>query len=240
MLTSVNDWNTQWEKWFTRYAQGNPRLGKWLGTTYPAAEGKILEIGAGSARDSRFLASTAQSVTCVDFSPEVVRLLVNSQPPENMTFFQADAANLPFPERAFDVTFHKGVWVLFSDNAILKSFLREQLRVTNRVALAIVQNARNTARVAETQARAAEDPLFNIRFFDPAELADLGRDVVADMGIHAKLRIVKYGNPSLSQYLAPLGALGDWFAAKLYALLPWSCVECVVLEIDRPEAVNAK
>ena len=231
MLRSAEEWNSQWRKWFDRYSQGNPRLGKWLRASYAVRRANTLEIGAGSGRESLFLSAVADSVTCADFAPEAVELLKNSGLPPNMQAVRADAARLPFHDEAFDLTFHKGVWVLFSENALLSAFLREQLRVTKRIALAIVQNSRNRTQVAEAHARALTDPLFNIRFFDPDELSDIARDVVFGIGRKATIRVVKYGNPSLSRYLGFLGSCGEWLCAKSYRFLPWRCVECAVLEI---------
>jgi SAM-dependent methyltransferase len=231
ILRSEDDWNNQWTKWFTRYSKGNPRLGKWLSSLYSLSGATILEIGAGSGRESRFLAAIAKSVTCVDFAPEAVNLLSNSNPPPNMKALVADAAKLPFPERAFDVSFHKGVWVLFPEDHKLELLLKEQLRVTNGTVLAIVQNARNSKQVREARIKSTSDPLFRIRFFDPAELKALGSRVVDELGIAASVRVLKYGNPSMSKLLTPLGAVGDWIAAKVYRFLPWTYVECAVLEI---------
>jgi len=35
----------------------------------------------------------------------------------------------------------------------------------------------------------------------------------------------------MSKLLTPLGAVGDWIAAKVYRFLTWTYVECAVLEI---------
>jgi SAM-dependent methyltransferase len=233
LLNSKEEWNSQWKKWFARYSKGNPRLGKWLVEKYPILESKTLEIGAGSGRESLYLASFAKSVTCVDFAPEAVSLLKNSGLPENVSALQADASNLPFPDLNFDLTFHKGVWVLFSDNLRIQDFLREQLRVTNKIALAIVQNSLNTRQVKEAKEKAKSDPLFNIRFFDPQELEDIGETVIRELGDKFRIRVLKYGNPNLSKRLAWLGRFGEIMSSKIYKYLPWSCIECAVLEISR-------
>jgi len=232
MLCSAEEWNGQWRRWFDCYSKGNPRLGKWLRASYNFSGAKTLEIGAGSGRESLFLSAVANHVTCVDFAPEAVELLIGSGLPENMGALQADAASLPFSNNAFDFTFHKGVWILFADNARVTAMLREQLRVTKRIALAIVQNSRNETQVALARERALNDPLFNIRFFDPEEMRQLAEDVISRTSNKATVRVLKYGNPRLSRHLGFLGPFGEWLCARIYRFLPWSCIECVVLEID--------
>ena len=231
MLKSPDEWDSQWETWFHRYSQGNPRLGKWLLSNYSITNENILEIGAGSGRESRFLSQKVKSVTCVDFAPHAVRLLANSSLPGNMHVLMADAANLPFPDKYFDLTFHKGFWILFDSNAKLEILLHEQLRVTRHISLAIVQNGLNDRQVREAGTKAQKDPLFRFRFFIPSEINSLACKIVTEHGIRAHIQILKYGAPSLSRFLLPLGALGDRFAVKIYKFLPWKFVECAVLQI---------
>jgi SAM-dependent methyltransferase len=231
MLQSPEDWSFQWDKWFHCYSQGNPRLGKWLASKYAVTNATILEIGAGSGRESRYLSHSAKSVTCADFAPSAVRLLANSNLPSNMNVVEADAGNLPFSNKSFELTFHKGFWILFDNNEKLEQLLLEQLRVTRNVTLAIVQNGLNLKQVREAKAMAQNDPLFHFRFFIPHKIKNLAFKVVSEYGINAKIQILKYGSPSLSRALLPLGALGDKLAVKFYAFLPWSMVECAALEI---------
>jgi hypothetical protein len=233
MLKSPEAWNLQWEKWFLRYSQGNPRFGKWLSSRYAVSKATILEIGAGSGRESRFLSTEAKSVTCVDYSPSAVRLLANHKLPANMNVLNANAANLPFGDQYFDLTFHKGFWILFDSDAELELLLREQLRVSRKITLAAVQNGLNIKQVQDAGAKAEADPLFRFRFFIPSEIDSLARKVVSDLGIDAHIQILKYGAPSLSRTFSPLGVLGDKFVNKIYKFLPWSFVECVVLEITK-------
>ena len=230
-LQSEEEWNNEWLKWFVRYSSGNPRLGKWISSTYRVAGAEILEIGAGSARESRFLAARAKCVNCVDFSPAAINLLTKSRLPENMKVLVADASVLPFPEKAFDLSFHKGVWVLFNEDEKLELFLEEQLRVTKGVVLAIVQNARNFKQVKEADLRSVSDPLFRIRFFDPDELKNLAKKVLKKSCVSASVRVLKYGNPRLSKIFSPFGVFGDWIVSKIYRFIPWKFVECGVLEI---------
>lgn len=231
-LDSPSQWDREWRKWFVQYSQGNPRLGKWLHSQYRIRQARTLEIGAGSGRESRYLSRYADTVTCVDFAQEAVNLLSTSNLPENMKALKADARALPFQDQSFDITFHKGVWILFGDDSMVEELLRDQLRVTRKLALAIVQNALNIKQVRDAQKRAMSDPLFRIRFFTPSELLKIAESVIAASGIKAAIRVKKYGSPSLSRYFACLGPFGEWFINRAYAFLPWKKIECVVLEIE--------
>ncbi|NCA26499.1 MAG: class I SAM-dependent methyltransferase [Methylophilaceae bacterium] len=231
VLKSPEDWNIQWNKWFGSYSKGNPRLGKWLHLSYPLKQSTVLEIGAGSGRESRYLATIARSVTCVDFSPDAVNHLSASGLPPNMVSLQANAMCLPFKDACFDLTFHKGVWILFSNDQEIILLLREQLRVTRNLALAVVQNALNKKQIREAEVKARTDPLFRFRFFSPYELQLIAERALLSTDIKTKIRIRKYGSPILSQWLSPLGELGKRIAAKVYCCLPWSQIECAVLEI---------
>lgn len=213
------------------YSQGNPRLGKWIVSRYKLIGLNTLEIGAGSGRESKFISKMTSSSTCVDFSPKAIELLKTSKLPPNMNVVQADAFMLPFPDAHFDVTFHKGVWVLFDNDLDIVKMLDEQIRITKSIALAVVQNARNSKQVRDAAIRSSEDPLFKIRFFDPAELLEIGYKSISKLSINARVKVLKYGNPSISKKLYPLGQTGDFISSKVYNLLPWANVECAVLEI---------
>lgn len=229
-LQAPESWDGEWGKWFARYSQGSPRLGTWIASRYPLKGRSTLEIGAGSGRESRFLARTAESVTCADFAPEAVRLLTASMLPPNMKSVHADAFHLPFPDNSFDLTFHKGVWILFLKNKDLELLLQEQLRVTRWCALAATQNAMNAPQVSYARKQAELDPLFQIRFFYPRELHNLAQAVLGSIPRKATYQVLKYGAPTLSKRLGG-GRIASFLVNASYPLLPWSWVECAVLEI---------
>jgi ubiquinone/menaquinone biosynthesis C-methylase UbiE len=229
-LRTPSEWNAEWQKWFAIYSKGNPRLGKWIKASYPIHNARILEIAAGSGRESRYLAKYSKEATCVDFSPEAVFHLGKSGLPNNMSVAQADAFELNFPDQHFDLTFHKGFWILFSENSDIEKLLAEQFRVTKKTMLAIVQNGLNLKQVAEAHKKAEYDPLFMFRFFEPNELLNLSKKT---LGEKASVRIRKYGMPSLSKRISFLGSSIESLETRIYSLLPWTNIECAVLEIQR-------
>lgn len=232
-LTSKDQWNMEWEKWYEKYAKGYPRVGKWIEAAYFIRGLDILEIAAGSSRESIYLANKANRVVSADFSDGVINAIQCNNPPNNLTATMQDAFNLTFPSKSFNMTFHKGFWIYFEDDDIGKLCL-EQLRVTKSFMLAFVHNARNK-RMVEMFAKKGEfDPLFQVRFFDPYEIAELVRNAISKSDRLCKVRIRKYGGCNwLFKYrLTPvLEKIRDQIAPSVYNIMPWSNVEYVAVEI---------
>jgi len=61
----------------------------------------LLEIGAGHGRDSLFFQEQGITVTCIDLSPEMVRLCQQ----KGLTAFAIDMVNLEFEQSSFDAVF---------------------------------------------------------------------------------------------------------------------------------------
>ncbi len=66
----------------------------------PKAGEKILDIAAGTGTSSVALAKTGADVTAADFSPGMIEVGRRKHP--SITFVEADAMNLPFPDNEFD------------------------------------------------------------------------------------------------------------------------------------------
>ncbi len=241
-LTRKEEWDKEWQKWYARYSKGFPRIGTWIEINYPLAGLEILEIGAGSARESMYLARRAKSVTCTDFSESVIKSIRSSNPPRNVIATPKDAFQLGFPSQSFDITFHKGFWILFEDQDIARLF-REQLRVTTGLLLALVHNSRNKHMVEDFACRGQEDPLFQVRFFDPAVLSSFLLKEMSAAGYSGKIRVRKFGGVNwLFKYRLPsiLSSIRNRLASMLYQLLPWSHVESIVIEIRLTKSQPAR
>jgi SAM-dependent methyltransferase len=92
---------------------------------------RVLEVGAGTGRDSVELAARGAEVWTLDYSEESLRILrevsaarVPSQ--EHLGIVSGDARALPFRNDSFDVVFHQGLLEHFRDPLAL---LRENHRV---------------------------------------------------------------------------------------------------------------
>jgi SAM-dependent methyltransferase len=85
----------------------------------------VLEVGAGTGRDSLALARAGARVIAFDYSDQSLRL-IGSIAGEEMDVVCGDALALPFAEASFDVVFHQG---------LLEHFRRPQdlLRENHRV-----------------------------------------------------------------------------------------------------------
>ncbi|MDP6418740.1 MAG: class I SAM-dependent methyltransferase [Candidatus Krumholzibacteria bacterium] len=87
---------------------------------------RILEVGAGSGRDSRLLASRGALVSVLDYSLPALNSSLGGRAPEGIQAIRADALQLPFQNNSFDVVFHQGLLEHFRDPVPL---LKENVRV---------------------------------------------------------------------------------------------------------------
>lgn len=78
---------------------------------------KSLEVGAGSGRLSRFLAKRGYRTTCLDFSPQALKLAKKYYDAANLKgeFIEGEAENMPFNDGEFDVVFSTGLLEHFED-----------------------------------------------------------------------------------------------------------------------------
>jgi len=81
--------------------------------------GKIstLEVGSGSGRLSCFLASHGYHTTCLDYSPNALRVAKNNYrlTKNEGNFIMADAERLPFSDSSFDAVLSTGLLEHFAD-----------------------------------------------------------------------------------------------------------------------------
>lgn len=227
-------WDDEWKKWYTRYSTGYPRLAAWLELQGINKEMTALEIGAGSARESRRLALSVKRITSIDFSQDVVSRILSEPMPVNFHCLQMDAFNLKFEDKSFDLTFHKGFWSLFDDEGIVR-LLKEQARVTKRRMIIAVHNKANARMRSRFSTLARSDELYNVRFFDKAELRKLVNEVCGQMVPCHKLTLRKFGGANwMFSKRVPVRFVRarDRVASSLYACLPWARVESIVLDIE--------
>jgi SAM-dependent methyltransferase len=103
----------------------------------PVAGKRVLEVGAGSGRDSVTLAAQGARAVILDYSVpslEVARDVARREG-RDVLLVRADALRLPFREGTFDVVFHQGLLEHFRDPVPL---LRENVRVLGPDALLLV------------------------------------------------------------------------------------------------------
>ncbi len=89
---------------------------------------KVLEVGAGSGRDSFRLAAAGAAVYVLDYSTRSLAIVqnLNRTSPAPVHAIQADALHIPMADNSLDIIFHQGLLEHFRDPLPL---LREQYRV---------------------------------------------------------------------------------------------------------------
>lgn len=96
---------------------------------------KILEVGAGTARDSITLSRLGADVYILDYSRESLRLARASMTGHPVTLLRADACHCPVSAEQFDIVFHQGLLEHFRSPYAL---LRENYRVLRKGGLLVV------------------------------------------------------------------------------------------------------
>jgi SAM-dependent methyltransferase len=97
----------------------------------------VLEVGAGSGRDSLVLAREGAITIVLDYSPASLGLVQQQARAQQLPvhLVRADALAMPFRDGAIDVVFHQGLLEHFRDP---RPLLRENARITRRGGRVIV------------------------------------------------------------------------------------------------------
>jgi SAM-dependent methyltransferase len=98
---------------------------------------RVLEVGAGSGRDSLALAREGAIAIVLDYSPASLILVQQQARAQQLPIHlvRADALAMPFRDGAIDIVFHQGLLEHFRDP---RPLLRENARVTRRGGRVIV------------------------------------------------------------------------------------------------------
>ncbi len=88
---------------------------------------KVLEVGAGTGRDSVLIASRGAKVYALDNSQEALNLMRTSLE-KSIDIVCGDALDLPFADESFDIVFHQGLLEHFKHPSKLLDENRRVLR----------------------------------------------------------------------------------------------------------------
>jgi SAM-dependent methyltransferase len=102
---------------------------------------RILEVGAGSGRDSIELARRGASVTVLDYVPSSLDVVALNAQEAGVTLHLVcgDGTNMPFPDGTFDVVFHQGLMEHFRDPLPLVRDNRRVLKTGGHVVIDVPQ-----------------------------------------------------------------------------------------------------
>jgi ubiquinone/menaquinone biosynthesis C-methylase UbiE len=240
-LQDKNFWENAWPRYIDAYlATTASRAGIFIHSQLGSQITNVLEIAAGSSRDSLYLAMNGYQATASDFDAKTINYL--KERIGSISGFElqtADAFELPFNDKHFDLVFHNGFFVLFNENEKLISLLKEQERVSRRYILIIVHNKLNEKLLKIFKKKSQSDDLYNIRFFSSHEILE----IVQKSGINYKsIRVLKFGSIGrlgidYVAYNSPLNSVisksfSEKWVPKLYQLQSWNRTERVALVIE--------
>lgn len=227
------NWSETWSKYFAAYYQAVPRAGIWISNRFQLREKKLLEIGAGSCRDTVFLLQNGFRAIATDACEEVIYRAQKLYPQFQPMLRCENAFSLSFEPEFFYLSFSNGFFGLFDDTDIVR-LLRGQARVTQKYVVALVHNKCNVRLVENFKDKAIYDPLYNIRFFSPTELLNIVRR--ADLSF-SSVTVEKFGCPIdrlyvITERLPFFRPFVHWLVPRLYRFQPWSWVERCALLIE--------
>jgi ubiquinone/menaquinone biosynthesis C-methylase UbiE len=231
-------WPSLWRRHLDTYLAKPPRTGYWADAWFGRRADSFLELGCGSGRDALYLAKRGHRVVGTDLDAETLDELNRRFQKETISFRTADAAALDFPDDGFDVVYHNGLWVLFEDDDLLITMLKEQVRVAKKFAVILVHNAANQTLVDQFKKRSEADELYDIRFFIQSELEAL----IQRSGIAYKsLKMLKFGGRMDLLYQAKrvkkvipnvVWPIREKAVPKLYQLEDWTRIERIACVIE--------
>jgi SAM-dependent methyltransferase len=102
---------------------------------------RVLEVGAGSGRDSIELARRGALVTVIDYVRSSLNVVAQNaaQAGVRLSLVCGDGTRMPFPEGTFDVVFHQGLLEHFRDPEPLLRDNRRVLRPGGHVVIDVPQ-----------------------------------------------------------------------------------------------------
>ena len=169
--SDATGWDSKWTAIFDQY-QRDLRHAHYIRSLLEPGEHKVLELGAGSFRDMAALRRMGVDCFGMDFSAESAARAKQAFPEYANCIEQMSAFEMSYPDKSFDVSYHNGFWVLFSDEQI-EDLAKEQARITKKRMMATVHNGHNTSFVQYFDRKKQDDPLYDIRFFLADELKTL-------------------------------------------------------------------
>ena len=138
--STKQNWDTFWdEKSDTREVYANTdRIRKNLNKHLDLNGKRILEVGAGTGRDSFYMSKDGGNLYLLDYSMNSLKIIKDGLPAESgIDAVGGDAFALPFADGTFDAVFHQGLLEHFRETDAF-NLLKENVRVLSKNGLLIV------------------------------------------------------------------------------------------------------
>jgi hypothetical protein len=165
-----HQWGFLFDQNIDGYRASRPKRGEYiiriLGDMGVSAPRSILEIGAFSGKDIRYLAREIPDAFCcsTDLEPRVF----DDEAKAATSCVVANAFAMPFCDQAYEISFHSGLIICF-DEVNASRIIEEQLRVTSRYAIVFGHNRWNFIDVfVSFMKRGRGNSLFRYRRFTKA------------------------------------------------------------------------
>jgi hypothetical protein len=172
-LTRPYWWENAWNRHYRKYVSRPARQAYYLYCILPSGVSHILEIAAGSFRDTAKLNQWGFKCIGTDFSTKAVELARETYSRWADNFLVCDATRLPFASQSFDVSFHNGLFACFHEDNLIHSVIKEQLRVSKKMIVCTVHNAHNEHLRRQFESKSSTDDLYAIRFFTREEITNI-------------------------------------------------------------------
>lgn len=231
-------WEKAWIHHVETYLSSPSRCGYWMESMF-SKNLSVVEIAGGSCRDSRYLAEHGCQAVGTDFDGKTLEYLTKRFPNSKLPLIQADAFNLSFSDKEFDISFSNGFLVCFSQDKDIRSLLKEQERITRRYIVLLVHNKDNTLLVDNFREKSKYDPLYKIRFFTREEL----RQIIDSASLNSKnITFHKFGGKAdalfqkkIKKFPNILVEHARFIAPRLYKYQFWSTTERIacVVELEK-------
>jgi ubiquinone/menaquinone biosynthesis C-methylase UbiE len=138
--STKQNWETFWQqKAETKEVYANTdRIRRHLMRQMDLRGKRILEVGAGTGRDSFYMSQDGASLVLLDYSMNSLKIIKNGLPAESsIAAVGGDAFGLPFPDETFDAIFHQGLLEHFREPEA-RRLLQENVRVLKTGGLLVV------------------------------------------------------------------------------------------------------
>ena len=138
--STKNNWDEFWEEKSNlgEVYPNTDRIRRHLGKLIDLRGKRILEVGAGTGRDSFYMSKDGAELHLLDYSMNSLKLIKKAAPIDfPLNAIGGDAFALPFKDGTFDVVFHQGLLEHFR-KVKADALLSENIRVLKKGGLLIV------------------------------------------------------------------------------------------------------